>query len=415
MNSGGAQHDSKASPSEVHLDGRARAEQTRARALDQSFTEAVSEFIDSVVIGAGVVGLAVARALALAGRDVVVLERHARIGEETSSRNSEVIHAGIYYPAGSLKARLCVDGKALLYRYCEARGIEHRRCGKVIVAVDDAQLARLDALRAQAVANGVHDLERLDGAALRRLEPAVHGAAALWSPSTGILDVHALMLAYRADLEAAGGTVVTSAECLAGTAEAAALRLTVSSGGSTSELSARVVVNATGLGATRTAKALLGAAPAIPETRFAKGNYFAYAGPNPFRHLIYPLPVVGGLGIHATLDLAGRLRFGPDVEWVDNLDYEVDPARAADFAAAIRTYWPAVDAAALEPAYAGIRPKLHGATGTAADFWIEETPLPGAARLVHLVGIESPGLTASLAIGDHVARLLSPTRLPAPS
>jgi len=366
----------------------------------------MSESIDCVVIGAGVVGLGVARALALAGREVVVLEKNAHIGEETSSRNSEVIHGGIYYPTNSLKARLCVTGKTQLYEYCEARNIEHRRCGKVIVAIDDAQISRLTALQRQGNENGVHDLERLDAAALRSIEPHVRGTAALWSPSTGIVDVHGLMLAFQADIEAAGGTIAVSAECVAGTVEADRIRLTVASGGAESSVSAHTIVNAGGLHASRVARALLGAAADVPETRYAKGNYFTYQGPSPFTHLVYPLPVAGGLGIHATLDLSGRVRFGPDVEWIDTIDYTVDPARAAGFHAAIRQYWPEVRAESLQPSYAGVRPKLHAANEAAADFLIQETPLRGSARMVHLFGIESPGLTAALAIGDYVVNLL---------
>jgi L-2-hydroxyglutarate oxidase LhgO len=366
----------------------------------------MSESIDCVVIGAGVVGLGVARALTLSGREVVVLEKNAHIGEETSSRNSEVIHGGIYYPTNSLKARLCVTGKTQLYEYCEARNIEHRRCGKVIVAIDDAQISRLTALQRQGNENGVHDLERLDTAALRRIEPHVRGTAALRSPSTGIVDVHGLMLAFQADIEAAGGTIAVSAECVAGTVEADRIRLTVASGGAESSVSAHTIVNAGGLHASRVARALLGAAADVPETRYAKGNYFTYQGPSPFRHLVYPLPVAGGLGIHATLDLSGRVRFGPDVEWIDTIDYTVDPARAAGFHAAIRQYWPEVRAESLQPSYAGVRPKLHAANEAAADFLIQETPLRGSARMVHLFGIESPGLTAALAIGDYVVNLL---------
>jgi L-2-hydroxyglutarate oxidase LhgO len=370
----------------------------------------MSDSIDCVVIGAGVVGLAVARALALTGHEVLVLEKNARIGEEISARNSEVVHAGIYYATGTLKARLCVSGKAQLYAYCEARSIDHKRCGKVIVATDDAQLGKLEELQRQARANGVDDLEWLDARGLRRLEPSVRGVAALWSPSTGIVDIHALMLGYVADLEQAGGTIATAAECVAGTVGREHVELTVASDGGTSIVNAKTVVNAGGLHATRTARALHGAAATIPETHYAKGNYFAYHGKHPFTHLVYPLPVRGGLGIHATLDLMGRLRFGPDVEWIDAVDYTVDPARAASFHAAIETYWPDVRRENLQPAYSGVRPKLSGPNERAADFAITPIAPPGIARVVHLLGIESPGLTASLAIADYVVELLRAAR-----
>jgi L-2-hydroxyglutarate oxidase LhgO len=363
------------------------------------------ESIECVVIGAGVVGLAVARALALAGREVLVLERRPRIGEETSSRNSEVIHAGIYYATGTLKARLCVAGKAQLYAYCESRSVDHKRCGKIIVAIDDSQTGKLEALQHKGRENGVHDLDLLDAAGLRRIEPSVRGVAALWSPSTGIVDTHGLMLAFIADIEPAGGIVATSAEFVGARSRAGRIELTIASGGATSVVSAETIINAAGLNATRTARALHADA-AVPETRYAKGNYFSYQGASPFTHLVYPLPVSGGLGIHATLDLAGKLRFGPDVEWIETADYTVDPRKASDFHAAIRTYWPAVRIENLQPAYAGVRPKLSGPGESAADFAILPVHLERAAHIVHLLGIESPGLTASLAIGDHVVGLL---------
>lgn len=366
----------------------------------------MTETLDCVVIGAGVVGLAAGRALALAGREVLVIDKNPRIGEETSSRNSEVIHAGIYYPTGSLKARLCVAGKVQLYAYCERANIAHRRCGKIIVAIDAEQVPRLRALQQQARDNGVGDLEWLDAAALHRVEPDVIGVAALRSPSTGIIDIHALMLALQADLESAGGLVATSAECIGGAERDGAFELTIGSGDDRSTVRVGTVVNAAGLHASRVARALHGDAARVPDTRYAKGNYFSYRGPSPFTHLVYPLPVAGGLGIHATLDLAGKIRFGPDVEWIDEIDYTVDPARGASFAAAIRGYWPGVVAASLQPSYAGIRPKLHSPGHPGADFVIEQTTGATGARFVHLLGIESPGLTASLAIGDYVAERL---------
>ena len=367
--------------------------------------------IDAVVIGAGVVGLAAARALALTGREVIVLEKNQGVGEETSSRNSEGIHAGLYYPAGSAKAELCVTGKALLYDYCETKGIAYRRCGKVIVAVGAEQRPKLEALQRSAAANGVTDLEWLTADEVHGLEPAVRAAAGLWSPSTGIVDSHALMLALRGDLEQAGGSVAVLSHFVRGERRGRALRLTCGVDGETFELDARAVVNAAGLYATEVARALPGlAADAVPTPRYAKGNYFVLTGRSPFSHLVYPLPEDGGLGVHATLDLGGRARFGPDVEWlppgtrVEELDYAVDPARAASFYAAIRRYWPGLTDGALSPAYSGVRPKIAG-PGETADFMIRACG-DSAGREVHLFGIESPGLTASLAIGERVRDLL---------
>jgi L-2-hydroxyglutarate oxidase LhgO len=363
--------------------------------------------VDSIVIGGGVVGLAIARALALTGREVVVLEKNDRIGEETSSRNSEVIHAGIYYPTDSLKARLCTRGKQALYEYCASKNVPHSRCGKVIVAIEESQRPRLDALRAQATANGVDDLEPLDRAAVARLEPAVSAVAGLLSPSTGIVDAHALMLAYVGDLESAGGAVAVRSEALAVSVDDDGCRVTVRDGDERNEVRAHAVINAGGLHATTVADACRGGPPfTAPRTRYAKGRYFSYSGPSPFTHLVYPLPVDGGLGIHATLDLAGALRFGPDVEWCDVIDYAMDDSRADDFHAAIRAYWPAVERGRLAPAYSGVRPKLSGPGEPAADFRIEAPLVSRAASLVHLFGIESPGLTASLAIAEHVQDLL---------
>ncbi len=369
--------------------------------------------IDTVVIGAGVVGLAVARALALTGREVVVLEKNRGVGEETSSRNSEVIHAGLYYPRGSLKARLCVEGKRRLYDYCEAKGIGYRRCGKVLVAATDAQVPKLETVRLAAAANGV-ELEPLSGPAVHALEPAVRAVAGLWSESTGILDSHALMLALRGDLEAAGGSVAVLTRCLGGRAERDSLLLECETEEETLELRAGTVVNAAGLHAPALAHGLGLPADSIPVPRFAKGNYFMLSGKSPFTHLVYPLPEDGGLGVHATLDLAGRARFGPDVEWLPagvepaSLDYEVDASRAASFYTAIRTYWPDLPDDALRPAYAGVRPKIGGPGEPAADFTIRAATSAGGPSAVHLFGIESPGLTASLALGDHVAALLEP-------
>lgn len=352
--------------------------------------------IDVAVIGAGVVGLAVARALARRGREVVVIEAAAAIGTGISSRSSEVIHAGLYHPAGSLKARLCVRGRALLYGYCEARGVAHRRCGKLVVATREADLPRLSHLAEQAAANGVDDLRLLSRAEALALEPALACAGALLSPSSGIVDSHALMTALLGDAERAGATLALASPVSGGVREGDGWRLRVGD----FELGARCVVNAAGLSAAAVAASLGLAAPPL---RFARGHYFALAGRAPFSRLIYPLPVDGGLGVHLTLDLGGQARFGPDVQWLDERDpaalgYAVDPALAPAFAAEVRRYWPGLPAEALAPAYAGIRPKLIGPGEAAADFRIDAAP-----GLVNLFGIESPGLTASLAIADYVA------------
>jgi len=374
----------------------------------------VSDTIDTVVIGGGVVGLAIARALALAGREVIVIEKNAGIGEETSARNSEVIHAGLYYPAGSLKARLCVAGREQLYAYCVAKNVAHHRCGKLLVAVSAAQRGKLDAIRAAANANGVTDVEALSAADVHRLEPAVRAAAGLWSPSTGIVDSHGLMLALRGDLEQAGGAIAVRSRCVGANAEQAVWRLECATEDGIVELRARSVVNAAGLHATRVARLLEPTAADMPEPIFAKGNYFAYGGRSPFTHLVYPLPEDGGLGVHATLDLAGRVRFGPDVEWLDGtepdtFDYSVAANRATAFYAAIRSYWPELPEGGLLPAYAGVRPKIAYAGQPAADFAIRLSDAAKGPPAVHLLGIESPGLTSALAIGAHVEELLTRT------
>jgi L-2-hydroxyglutarate oxidase LhgO len=374
----------------------------------------MSDVVDSVVIGAGVVGLAIARELALAGREVVVLEKNRAIGEETSARNSEVIHGGIYYPTGSLKARLCVDGRRRLYAYCAEKGIAHRRCGKVIVAAHEAQRAKLEALRRTAESNGVADLTWLDAREIAALEPEVRAVAGLWSPSTGIVDSHALMLALLGDLEAAGGSLALRARVTAGGQDGEVVRLACDVDGDATELRARVVVNAGGLHALDVARLLALPGAPLPEPRYAKGNYFVCHGKSPFAHLVYPVPEDGGLGIHATLDLAGRTRFGPNVQWLPagtraaDLDYAVDPRLAATFYGAIKTYWPGIPDGSLEPAYAGVRPKISGPGEPAADFAIRSLAAPGTPRVVQLFGIESPGLTASLAIAAHVAALVGP-------
>ncbi|WP_186247799.1 NAD(P)/FAD-dependent oxidoreductase [Burkholderia gladioli] len=367
----------------------------------------MTDSVECVVIGAGVVGLAVARACARRGWETVIVESEAMIGTGTSSRNSEVIHAGIYYAAGSLKARLCVAGRQQLYAYCEAAGVPHRRCGKLIVATDAAQRDALDAIEAAARANGVTDLRHLDAAQARALEPSLHCVAALESPSTGIVDSHALMLALLGDAERAGAMIayrspVSGGEILR---EAGGPLIELEVGGDEPmTIRARRVINAAGLHAQSVARTLRGLpADTIPRERYAKGNYYSLAGRAPFSRLIYPVPEPGGLGVHLTLDLANQARFGPDVEWVDSIDYRVDPARAERFYAAIRRYWPALPDQALQPAYSGIRPKLDTPD---ADFVIQGAGVHGVAGLVNLYGIESPGLTASLAIADEVlARL----------
>jgi L-2-hydroxyglutarate oxidase LhgO len=365
------------------------------------------EIIDSVVVGAGVVGLAVGRALAESGREVIVLEKNARFGEETSSRNSEVIHAGLYYAAGSLKARLCVQGKQALYEYCAAKGVGFERCGKLIVAIDAEQTARLEDIARSAARNGVHDLERLDAAATAALEPQVRAAGALLSPSTGIVDGHGLMLSLVGDIERGGGHLALRAELCAAVEEKEAVRLFVAGEDGEHEFLAHTVVNAAGLSASGVAASFGDSALAvpIPPTRYAKGSYFMYKGPSPFRRLIYPLPIDGGLGVHATLDLAGRVRFGPDVEWVEEIDYRVDPSRADAFYAAVQSYFPGLPRGSLTPGYAGVRPKLNGPGETPADFTVLRSRRSPASQAIHLLGFESPGLTAALAIGRHVADL----------
>ena len=362
----------------------------------------LAERVDCVVIGAGVVGLAVARALAMRGRETVVLEAESAIGTGTSSRNSEVIHAGIYYTPGSEKARLCIRGKHLLYPYCDTRGITHRRCGKLIVAADQPQVKTLEKIEATARANGVDDLRWLTAAEAKAMEPAVACVAALFSPSTGIVDSHGFMLALQGDLEAAGGVIALRSPFRRGHGGRDAIHLEAGADEAI-ELEARVVVNSAGLQAQEVARRIEGvAAESIPAGLFAKGNYYVLQGRAPFRHLVYPVPEQGGLGVHLTLDLAGQARFGPDVEWVEKLDYSVDPGRADRFYRAIRSYWPGLPDGALRPGYAGIRPKLSG-PAAAADFLVQGLAAHGVRGLINLYGIESPGLTAALAIAEEVA------------
>ena len=367
------------------------------------------EKIDCAVIGAGVVGLAVARELAARGREVLILESETAFGSGISARNSEVIHAGIYYPAGSLKARFCVAGRKLLYDYCAARGIAHRRCGKLIVAASDAQCAELEGIAARARANGVDDLQLLTRDAARALEPALECRAALLSPSTGIIDSHALMLSLLGDAERDGAVLALQTRVQGGRIDSDGMVLAIDSGGEHSELRARCVVNCAGLGAQAFAAALHGLPPAaVPPLHYAKGNYYALAGRAPFSRLIYPVPEAAGLGVHLTLDLGGQARFGPDVEWIDRIDYAVDPKRADAFYAEVRRYWPVLADGALQPAYAGIRPKLHAPGAAARDFLVAGPDQHGVPGLVNFFGIESPGLTASLALAAHAAELLAP-------
>jgi len=362
--------------------------------------------IDAVVIGAGVLGLAVARALALAGREVIVLEAEDAIGTHTSSRNSEVIHAGIYYPRDSLKARSCVEGRRRLYEYCASHGVPHRRSGKLIVATDETQLAELESIRQRALANGVDDIAWLSRAQTLAMEPALSAVASLHSPSTGIIDSHALMLAYLGDAEAQGAMLALKSPLQRAQLRGDGIELQVG-GAQPMHLHARCVVNAAGLHAPSLARRIEGYPPEqAPGEYYAKGNYYALAGRAPFARLVYPVPEPGGLGVHVTLDLAGQARFGPDVEWVERIDYQVDPRRAERFYAAIRRYWPALPDGALVPGYAGIRPKIAPQGAPAPDFVVQGPRTHGVPGLVHLFGIESPGLTASLALAEEVCRAL---------
>ena len=357
-----------------------------------------------MVVGAGVVGLAIARELAAAGREVIVLEAEDAIGTHTSSRNSEVIHAGIYYPKGSLKARTCVEGKHLLYEYCASHGVPHRRCGKLIVATTETQLSELAAIRDKAHANGVADVDWIAKDEVARLEPELFCMGALHSPSTGIIDSHALMLAYLGDAEAAGAMLALKSPL-----ERAMVRdgfeLRVQGA---DPIACSVLVNSAGLRAPSVAKRIEGyPAELAPRELYAKGNYYSLTRRSPFSRLIYPVPEPGGLGVHVTLDLAGQARFGPDVEWVERINYDVDPRRAERFYAAIRRYWPALPDDSLSPGYAGIRPKTAGPGEPAPDFEIQGPRRHGVSGLVQLYGIESPGLTASLALARRVRDELS--------
>jgi L-2-hydroxyglutarate oxidase LhgO len=373
--------------------------------------------VDALVVGAGVVGLAVGRALARRGLETVIVEQATAIGTETSSRNSEVIHAGLYYPAGSLKARLCVRGKHLLYAYCGERGIAHRRCGKLVVATEEQQVAHLHRLAAQAMANGVDEVRVIDAAAALALEPALSCVAALASASTGIIDSHALMLSLLGDFEDRGGALALATRVegvdTARRGDPARHRVRISADGQPMEVAAEVVVNAAGLWAPLLARQFSALDPAhVPQACFAKGSYFSLSGRAPFSRLVYPVPEPGGLGVHLTLDLGGRARFGPDVQWLSidspaQIDYRADASRLGEFCSAIRRYWPALPEHRLQPDYAGVRPKLSR-DGSVADFLIEDEGTHGVTGLVNLFGIESPGLTASLAMAEEVADRIAP-------
>lgn len=362
---------------------------------------------ECVVIGAGAVGLAVARALALAGRETIVIERENMIGTGTSSRNSEVIHAGIYYPKGSLKAKFCVAGKGLLYDYCRERHVPHKNIGKVIVATSAEQVDKLKEIDAKARANGVEDLRFLDKAEINRMEPNVAAVGALFSPSTGIIDSHKYMETLLGDFENAGGAIVYNAPVEGGTITANGIVLRVG-GAEPCNITTRYLVNSAGLYTTRFLARLENfPADKIPQQFYAKGNYFVLNGKSPFNHLVYPVPVAAGLGTHATLDMAGQCRFGPDVEWVDSPeDLVVNPERVTSFYEAIRLYWPAIQDGSLAPGYAGMRPKLQTPTGAAVDFVLQGTADHGVPGLVNLLGIESPGLTSSLAIAETTRDML---------
>lgn len=358
-----------------------------------------------MVLGAGVVGLAIARELALAGREVIVLEAEDAIGTHTSSRNSEVIHAGIYYPKASLKARTCVEGKHLLYDYCASHGVPHRRCGKLIVATTEHQLGELAGIREKAHANGVTDVDWIAKEDVARMEPELFCMGALHSPSTGIIDSHALMLAYLGDAEAAGAMLALKSPLERAMVRPGRFELWVAG---SDPIACSLLVNCAGLRAPSVAKRIEGyPAELAPRELYAKGNYYSLTRRAPFSRLIYPVPEPGGLGVHVTLDLAGQARFGPDVEWVERINYDVDPRRAERFYAAIRRYWPGLPDGSLSPGYAGIRPKTAGPGEPAPDFEIQGPRRHGVPGLVQLYGIESPGLTASLALARLVREELS--------
>ncbi|MRR09278.1 NAD(P)/FAD-dependent oxidoreductase [bacterium] len=365
------------------------------------------EKVGAVVIGAGVIGLACGRAMARRGIETLILERHNAFGTEISARNSEVIHAGLYYPSGSLKARLCVDGRRRLYDFCASHGVDHRRCGKLVVATAPEQEVRLKAMLRQSLDNGVDDLRLLSAAEARALEPELQCAAALFSPSTGIIDSHGLMRALLGDAQRDGAVLALNSPVQGGVIRSAGIELEIG-GAEPMRLQSDRVINATGLSAPALVSRIAGFPSfAVPRAYLAKGSYFSLNGRSPFSRLVYPLPEPGGLGVHLTLDLAGQARFGPDVEWIATADYAVNPARAESFYAEVRRYWPGLADGALAPAYAGIRPKISGPGEAAADFLIQGEDIHGIPGWINLFGIESPGLTACLALADHVAEHLA--------
>lgn len=366
----------------------------------------MTERVDCVVVGAGIVGLALARAVAMAGREVIIVEQADMIGSETSSRHSEVIHAGIYYPPGSRKAEFCVAGKHVLYEFCESHGVPYKRCGKIIVATSEEQQADLERLRDNAAECGVRDLEWMTPEDVAGMEPEVHCVRALWSPSTGIVDSHALMLALQGDAEEAGAMLALLTPVTGGQVMNDGIRLDCG-GDAAMSVVADIVINSAGLHAQKVAQSISGVpAETIPPIHYCKGNYYTLSSSPPFSRPIYPVPERAGLGVHVTVDLAGQVRFGPDTEWIDEIDYDVDPARADSFYEAVRKYYPALADGAIAPGYAGIRPKLQAPGDAARDFVIQGPDDHGVSGLINLYGIESPGMTAALAIADHVAGTL---------
>jgi L-2-hydroxyglutarate oxidase LhgO len=370
----------------------------------------MAEKIDCAVIGAGVIGLSIARELAQAGREVVILEAESAFGTHTSARNSEVIHAGIYYPTGSLKARLCVTGRKALYSYCAERGVNHRRIGKVIVATDETQLEGLQKYKEQAAINGVEDLRMLSRDELAELEPAVVSVAGFLSPWTGIVDSHGLMLAYLGDAENRGASLVLNSPVLGGAVTDGGIRLEVG-GADPMSIECKTVVNAAGHGAPAVSRAITGIPPTtIPANYYAIGHYYTLTGKTPFNHLVYPVARQDWLGVHVTIDLGGRCKFGPDFSWRDDLDYRFDESREARFYEAIRRYYPGLQDGALQPGYTGMRPRITGKDQPAVDFVIQDHTVHGIRGMVSLYGMESPGLTSSLAIGAHVGGLVARDR-----
>jgi L-2-hydroxyglutarate oxidase LhgO len=369
----------------------------------------MSTDIDCIVVGAGVVGLAIARALALSGREVMVVEAAEGIGTGTSARNSEVIHAGIYYPAGSLKAKLCVKGRHMLYDYCAEKGVAHKKIGKLIVATSQEEIPKLTDILQKARVNGVEDMELLTAEQAMALEPALFCTAALLSPSTGIIDSHGLMLAYQGDAENAGAQCVFHTPLESGRVrEGGGFELQFG-GAEAMSLSCNVLINASGLHAPTLARRIEGIpAASIPNEYLCKGSYFTLQSRAPFTRLIYPTPHHAGLGVHLTLDLGGQAKFGPDTEWIDRVDYDIDPSRCDGFYEAVRSYWPGMQDGTLSPGYTGIRPKVSGPHEPAADFMIVGPATHGITGLVNLFGIESPGLTSSLAIAQETLERLNP-------